>query len=80
MEEALGMKEQEVKTKMPMHLKALTFDLWVTALALAFLETKKSDQKEIWELVAQKGKKCLEKNLGPQEADNIMKAGVTAIK
>ena len=37
--------------------------LWATALALVLLMGKYSDQKDEWEMIAEKGKKWLKKNL-----------------
>ena len=39
-------------------------DGWVTVLVVAFLEVKMKDEKDMWELVADKAKKIVTKELG----------------
>ena len=77
MEKALGITADEIKAKMPHH--NISFDLWLTALTLTYLEKQQSSQKELWDLVAQKSRKCLENILGVKEATDILKEACSAI-
>ena len=50
----------------PEEIAAVTAEgklLWATTLALVLLMGKYSDQKDEWEMIAEKGKKWLKKNL-----------------
>ena len=49
-------KYEDVKSSCPPGVKV---ELWITALSIKIMELKMSNQKELWELVAQKSKKSL---------------------
>ena len=49
-------KLEEVKSACPKHIG---FDLWTTALAIKIMELKMGEKRELWELVAEKGKQYL---------------------
>ena len=54
--------------------------LWATALALVLLMGKYSDQKDEWEMIAEKGKKWLKKNLpGSLTLDQVLESAATAV-
>ena len=54
--------------------------LWATALALVLLMGKFLDQKDEWEMIAEKGKKWLKKNLpGGVKYDDILESAATAV-
>ena len=54
--------------------------LWATALALVVLMGKFLDQKDEWEIIAEKGKKWLKKNLpGAIKYDNVLESAATAV-
>ena len=46
--------------------------LWATALALVLLMGKFSDQKDEWEMIAEKGKKWMKKNLSAAVTYNLL--------
>ena len=52
----LGMTEQEIKEKCP---KNAEYIAWVTILILRLLEKKFAKEKNLWYLIADKGKKYL---------------------
>ena len=47
--------------------KGIDFSHWLTILAIKILEIKMSEEKDLWELVAAKGKKCLVNLLNNEE-------------
>ena len=49
--------------------KAVSFDLWTTALAVKIMELRMADKKELWELVAGKGKLFLMNHLANNQND-----------
>ena len=49
-------KLEEVKSACPKHVG---FDLWTTALAIKIMELKMDEKRDLWELVAEKGKQYL---------------------
>ena len=54
--------------------------LWATALALVLLMVKFLDQKDEWEMIAEKGKKWLKKNLpGAVKYDDMLESAATAV-
>ena len=54
--------------------------LWATALALVLLMGKFLGQKDEWEMIAEKGKKWLKKNLpGGVKYDDILESAATAV-
>ena len=54
--------------------------LWATALALVLLMSKFLDQKDEWEMIAEKGKKWMKKKLpGAVKYDNILESAATAV-
>ena len=54
--------------------------LWATALALVMLMGKFLDQKDEWEVIAEKGKKWMKKNLpAAVKYDNVLKSAATVI-
>ena len=54
--------------------------LWATALALVLLMGKFSDQKDEWEMIAEKGKKWMKKNLpAAVKYDNVLKSAATVV-
>ena len=54
--------------------------LWATALALVLLMGKYPDQKDEWEMIAEKGKKWLKKNLpGSLTLDQVLESAATAV-
>ena len=54
--------------------------LWATALALVLLMGKYPDQKDEWEMIAEKGKKYLKKNLpGSLTLDQVLESAATAV-
>ena len=54
--------------------------LWATALALVLLMGKFLDQKDEWEMIAEKGKKWIKKNLpGAVKYDNMLESAATAV-
>nr|XP_058965540.1 von Willebrand factor A domain-containing protein 5A-like [Pocillopora verrucosa] len=54
--------------------------LWATALALVLLMGKYSDQKDEWEMIAEKGRKWLKKNLpGSLTLDQVLESAATAV-
>ena len=54
--------------------------IWATALALVLLMGKYSDQKDEWEMIAEKGKKYLKKNLpGSLTLDQVLESAATAV-
>ena len=61
-----GMSRDDLIKGSPEEIAADTAEgklLWATALALVLLMGKYSDQKDEWEMIAEKGKKWLKKNL-----------------
>ena len=54
--------------------------IWATALALVLLMGKYSDQKDEWEMIAEKGKKYLKKNLpGSLTLDQVLESAANAV-
>ena len=54
--------------------------LWATALALVLLMGKFLDQKDEWEMIAEKGKKWLKKNLpGAVKYDDMLESAATEV-
>ena len=54
--------------------------LWATALALVILMGKFLDQKDEWEMIAEKGKKWLKRNLpGGMKYDDMLESAATAV-
>ena len=54
--------------------------LWATALALVLLMGKFLDQKDEWEMIAEKGKKWMKKNLpATVKCDDVLKAAAAAV-
>ena len=54
--------------------------LWATALALVLLMGKYSGQKDEWEMIAEKGRKWLKKNLpGSLTLDQVLESAATAV-
>ena len=54
--------------------------LWATALALVLLMGKFLDQKDEWEMIAEKGKKWMKKNLpAAMVYDRVLEAAATAV-
>ena len=54
--------------------------IWATALALVLLMGKYSDQKDEWEMIAEKGKKYLKKNLPwSLTLDQVLESAATAV-
>ena len=54
--------------------------LWATALALVLLMGKFLDQKDEWEMIAEKGKKWLKKNLpGAVKYDDMLESAATVV-
>ena len=54
--------------------------LWATALALVLLMGKFLDQKDEWEMIAEKGSKWMKKNLpAGVKYENVLKAAATAV-
>ena len=47
--------------------EGIAFTYWLTTLAIKILETKMSEKKDLWELVAEKSKKCLINLLNNEE-------------
>ena len=57
---------EETKSACP---KDTEFNLWLTVLAVKILELKMDEKKHLWELVADKSKKYLLKQLGNNEEE-----------
>ena len=54
--------------------------LWATALALVLLMGKFLDQKDEWEMIAEKGKKWMKKNLPASvKYENVLKSAAAAV-
>ena len=54
--------------------------LWATALALVLLMGKFLDQKDEWEMIAEKGKKWMKKNLlGAVKYEDMLESAATAV-
>jgi len=53
----LDMKEEEIKKKCP---QGIDMDVWITALCIVLIETKFSENKDLWELVTSKARKSIE--------------------
>ena len=54
--------------------------LWATALALVLLVGKFTDQKDEWEMIAEKGTKWMKKNLpAGVKYENILETAATAV-
>ena len=54
--------------------------LWATALALVLLKGKFVDQKDEWEMIAEKGKRWMKNNLpAVVKYDNVLKSAATAV-
>ena len=54
--------------------------LWATALALVLLMGKFLDQKDEWEMIAEKGKKWMKKNLSATvKCDDVLKSAAVAV-
>ena len=54
--------------------------LWATALALVLLMGKFLDQKDEWEMIAEKGKKWMKKNLpAAVKCDEVLKSAAAAV-
>ena len=54
--------------------------LWATALALVLLMGKFLDQKDEWEMIAEKGKKWMKKNLpATVKCDDVLKSAAAAV-
>ena len=51
-----GMSYDDIQSSCP---AGVAFNLWITALAIKIMELKMTAQKELWELVVEKGKKSL---------------------
>ena len=66
----LGMTEQEIKEKCP---KNAEYIAWVTILILRLLEKKFAKEQNLWDLVADKGKKYLR-----QSFDNFNLVEITS--
>jgi hypothetical protein len=54
-------------------------DAWTTALVLAFLETKRFSQRSEWELMAEKSRKWLDKEVGKERAARLLDAARKAM-
>ena len=57
---------QDVRANCPANT---TFNVWLTALAVKILELKMSEKKELWELVAEKSKKYILRELLKNEQE-----------
>ena len=66
-----GMSYDECQSRCP---SGVAFNLWITALAIKILELQMPSQKELWELIAQKGKRCLniELNKDKEKLDMLL--------
>ena len=58
--EVFAGKYEDVQSSCPTGIK---LNLWITALAIKIMEVKMSEKKELWELVIQKSKKLLNKEI-----------------
>eukprot|EP01114_Cavostelium_apophysatum_P024203 TRINITY_DN940_c0_g1_i3.p1 TRINITY_DN940_c0_g1~~TRINITY_DN940_c0_g1_i3.p1 ORF type:complete len:876 (-),score=276.34 TRINITY_DN940_c0_g1_i3:53-2680(-) len=61
-----------IKNSYPKSVSTTNFDLWMTAIVIAYLSTQFADQKVNWDLVVDKAKKWIkkeEKNLGGNPPD-----------
>ena len=73
-----GMSYDECQSRCP---SGVAFNLWITSLAIKIMEVKMASQKELWELIVQKGKKCLniELNKDKEKFDILLTKAETII-
>ena len=62
LQEAAKMTKDEAKNKLVSGSLQMDEDIWVTALAVAILETKYASEKDLWNLVADKARAFLKKS------------------
>ncbi len=78
MEALLGMRKAETEAKRP---RGATEGAWLTALALAALAARMAGERELWELVAEKAERFVEKEAGgAKEAAELKEAAEKAIQ
>ncbi len=65
----LGKSKSEVAAKKPSQVK--DDEVWVTLVVVALLEATVREKKELWELVAEKAMKFVEKNTGKEFAEEL---------
>lgn len=76
----LGFKTLVVlNAKLPVTLGSVAAEVWMTALACAFLETNLPKEKEAWELVVEKAWAYVVSVLDATKTDEIKKAAIEAI-
>lgn len=68
-----------LNAKLPVTLGSVAAEVWMTALACAFLETKLPKEKEAWELVVEKAWAYVVSVLDATKTDEIKKAAIEAI-
>ena len=77
-EALLGMRRAETEAKRP---RGATEGAWLTALALAALAARMAGERELWELVAEKAERFVEKEAGgAKEAAELREAAEKAIQ
>ena len=78
-----GKTRDALITACPMEVAVDTAEgklLWATALALVLLMGTFLDQKDEWEMIAEKGKKWMKKSLpGGMKYDNMLESAATAV-
>ena len=77
LEKALKMTKMEVEKQSKSHKGE---DVWVTALAVTFLQVKMSGSKDMWELVVDKAVAFLEGKLGVAKAAEVLKVAEERVK
>jgi hypothetical protein len=75
LQELIGMTENQLMEKVQ---ESEPEDVWITAVALALLEKKFSEDKELWELIANKAKTFIQKHT-KSNFDEIMKKVATIL-
>ena len=77
-EALLGMRRAETEAKRP---RGATEGAWLTALALAALAARMAGERELWELVAEKAERFVEKEAGgAKEAAELREEAEKAIQ
>merc|ERR1711879_959309 len=66
-----GHSEEEMKKSCP---SGESFEVWITACAIAMLEKKYKNDKDLWELVVDKAKKFVKSNISGSLDDVLKKA------
>ena len=74
-QDLIGMTENQIIEKIQ---ESEADGVWITAVALAILEKKFPEDKELWELIAKKAKTFIKSN-GKSNFDEIMKKVATVL-